>query len=263
MKKIIVAALSVILGAFGYTIVDSAIEDRVANLESSLSSLEAVVESYHNIVEAIYPEDMSFSGLHSMGYNVIGLKDYIYNDDKDPDCLLGDFGYNPVYDSSKDSYAETAKIDFNYDKKQYRFQLWKGQYLSGEIGTVGGSVSFCTKPADATVGDVYFAPDKSDWLKMEMTVLWDEFDNGEYLPQLTRNYGDYWWCNGYVDGQLKDVNNTDAMRILCRITFESVDQAKAFANALKANGFAGVNDFSPEIPNTFKHFEKDVIFLWQ
>ena len=104
--------------------------------------------------------------------------------------MLGDFGYTPIYDSSKDSYAETAKIDFNYDKKQYRFQLWKGQYLSGEIGTVGGSVSFCTNPADATVGDVYFAPDKSDWLKMEMTVLWDEFDNGEYGKGLSKGKTD-------------------------------------------------------------------------
>ncbi|MCQ2484786.1 MAG: hypothetical protein MJ168_05570 [Clostridia bacterium] len=40
MKKIIAAALSILVGAFGYTIVDKTLEQRVADLEYSVSSLE-------------------------------------------------------------------------------------------------------------------------------------------------------------------------------------------------------------------------------
>ena len=47
MKKIIAAALSVLVGAFGYTIVDSAIEDRVSTLESEVVELREEVSRYH------------------------------------------------------------------------------------------------------------------------------------------------------------------------------------------------------------------------
>lgn len=47
MKKIIVAALSVILGTFGYTVVDQAIEDRVANLEAKVSIQQSIIDEFN------------------------------------------------------------------------------------------------------------------------------------------------------------------------------------------------------------------------
>ena len=47
MKRIIAAALSILVGAFGYTIVDKAIEDRVATLESEVVELREEVSKYH------------------------------------------------------------------------------------------------------------------------------------------------------------------------------------------------------------------------
>lgn len=47
MKKIIAAALSILVGAFGYTIVDKALENRVANLESEIVELKEEVSRYH------------------------------------------------------------------------------------------------------------------------------------------------------------------------------------------------------------------------
>ena len=98
---------------------------------------------------------------------------------------------------------------------------------------------------------------------MEMTVFWDEFDNGEYLPQLTRNYNDSWWATGFVDGQLKNRRDSNSMRVLGRITFETVEQAEAFDAAMSKKGFAKVENFSPYEIDTYKRYEKDVIFLWQ
>ena len=47
MKKIIAAALSILVGAFGYTIVDSTIENRVSRLESEVYELREEVSDYH------------------------------------------------------------------------------------------------------------------------------------------------------------------------------------------------------------------------
>lgn len=213
------------------------------------------------------PQDMSFAGLSMMGYDVIGFKDYIYNDDKDPECFQKNFGYNYTYDIGAnfiDFSIETTKLDFDYDGKEYRIQLWKGQYISGEIGTVGGEIGVYTRP-EGTISavDHYDCAAEDDWLKMEMTVYWDEFDNGEYLPQLTRNYNDFWWATGFVDGQLKNRRDSNSMRVLGRITFESVEQAEAFDNAMSKKGFTKVEEFSPYEIDTYKRYEKDVIFLWQ
>lgn len=46
MKRIIAAALSILVGAFGYTIVDKALEDRVATLESEVVELRQEVSEY-------------------------------------------------------------------------------------------------------------------------------------------------------------------------------------------------------------------------
>ncbi len=211
------------------------------------------------------PQDMTFAGLSLMGYNVIGQKPYIYNDDKDPDCFQANLGYTPLYDLGAgfiDFSIETTRLDFNYDNKQYRIQLWKGQYISGSIGTIGGEIGVYTRPK-GSVGQFYNCAEQDDWLKMEMTVFWDEFDNGEYLPQFSRNYNDFWWATGFVDGQLKDRNDSNTLRVLGRITFESEEQAIAFDEAMSKKGFTKVEEFSPYEIDTYKRYGKDVIFLWQ
>ncbi|MBQ3006043.1 MAG: leucine-rich repeat domain-containing protein [Clostridia bacterium] len=47
MKRIIATVLSAIVGLFGYTIVDTAIDSRVSELENRVEYLESVVEEYH------------------------------------------------------------------------------------------------------------------------------------------------------------------------------------------------------------------------
>ena len=47
LKKIIAAALSILVGTFGYNIVDKAIEDRVASLESEVIELREEVSRHH------------------------------------------------------------------------------------------------------------------------------------------------------------------------------------------------------------------------
>lgn len=212
------------------------------------------------------PKDMSFAGLYNSGYDVIGTKRYIFNDDKDPNCMQRKFGYMPAYDASAsliDFSIETTRLDFKYENKPYRIQLWKGQYISGDIGTVGGEIGVYTRtPGKVYLPEYYDCAAEEDWLKMEMTIFWDEFDDGNYLPQFTRNYDDFWWATGFVDGNLKDRHDSNSLRLLGRITFESNEQAELFAGALSKKGFTEVSTFELEI-DTFKIYGKDVIFMWQ
>jgi len=88
MKKIIAAALSVLVGAFGYTIVDQAMEDRVTNLESEVVELREEVSRYHPqyTTEREYPittaiDNTTKTGLHETetdDYTGIRVGDYLY-----------------------------------------------------------------------------------------------------------------------------------------------------------------------------------------
>lgn len=213
------------------------------------------------------PKDMSFSGLNSMGYKVYGTKEYIYNDDTDPACVQARFGYNRLYDWGAqliDFSIDTARMKFVYGEKEYMIQIWKGQYISGEMGTVGGEVGLYTRPKGtvSTIGHYNCAP-YEEWLNMEMTVLWDEEGNGNYIPQLTRAYNLHWWPTGFVFGQLADKKDSDPLRVLCRITFNEEGMAQEFAQALAQEGFESVSSFDPTVKDTFKIHGKDVIFIWQ
>lgn len=213
------------------------------------------------------PKDMSFSGLNSMGHKVYGTKEYIYNDDTDPACVQANFGYNRLYDWGAqliDFSIDTARMKFEYGEKEYMIQIWKGQYISGEMGTVGGEVGLYTRPKGtvSAIGHYNCAP-REEWLNMEMTVLWDEEGNGNYIPQLTRAYNLHWWPTGFVFGQLENKKDSDPLRVLCRITFNEEGMAQAFADALTQEGFASVSSFDPTVKDTYKIHGKDVIFIWQ
>lgn len=213
------------------------------------------------------PGDMSFAGLYRSGNNVIGLKEYIYNNDMSPNCTQRKFGYNKMYDWGAqliDFSIDTTRLKFNYDSKDYMIQLWKGQYISGDLGTVGGEVGVYTRPEGKSAANSHYnCAGTEDELFMEMTIFWDENQNGVYLPQFTRNYSRHWWQTGYVDGQLPNIKDSNPLRLLSHITFKDEEQANAFAGALTKNGFKAVDSFSHESPDTFKISGRDVIFLWQ
>ncbi|GEM_PF-2808324 len=57
MKKIIAVALSILVGAFGYTIVDSAMEKRVSTLESQVESLEKRIDQHFCTAGSCYNND--------------------------------------------------------------------------------------------------------------------------------------------------------------------------------------------------------------
>lgn len=211
------------------------------------------------------PKDMSFAGLYNSGYDVIGNKKYIFNNDKT--AAQAKFGYNRFYDraaSLVDMYIETVRIQFNgYDGRDWMIQLWKGQYISGDIGTVGCEIGLYNRKA-GTISAIghYSCAKEADWLNMEMTLYWDENRSGNFTPQFTRNYTAYWWPTGFVDGQLANARDSSELYILGRITFKDTDMADLFEAAMSKVGFTKVSSFSPYVLDTYKRYGCDVIFTW-
>lgn len=211
--------------------------------------------------------DMTFAGLYTKGYDVYGPKSFIYNDDTSPNCTQRKFGYNKFYDFGAnliDFSIDTVRVKFTYGGKPFMIQMWKGQYISGDIGTVGGEVGIYTRDPNKTYSASHYdCAAESDWLNCEMTIFWDDDGDGVYTPQFTRKYSTHWWETGYVDGQLKNKRDSSPLRLMQRITFKDETQAAAFESAMVGKGFKSVSEFSPDNPDTVKRQGKDVIYIWQ
>ena len=82
MKKILAAALSVLIGSLGLTVVDKTLESRVATLESEVVALREEVSGYHSIPEELeedfisgvtltYPPDIDIPTISPIPLNTI------------------------------------------------------------------------------------------------------------------------------------------------------------------------------------------------
>lgn len=202
--------------------------------------------------------DFTTAKLASYKYSPEG--NFYYTDDKD--CWQKNFGFNAVYDKLAPVghiYYDTVRNSFEYEGKKWRIQLWKGQY---GYYFVGGEIGIYTQDAPQT-GDHYVCADKPDWLNMEMTVYWDTYRTGNYVPVLTRNYEKYWWCTGFVLGWEDVPSDRSDLRLVARITFKDIEMANAFCAAFEANGFRRSSSLGISSLDCFLQVGKDVAFVWQ
>ena len=282
MKKFIAAILSVLVGAFGYTIVDSTIEDRVSSLESEVYALKQEVSRYHKTGDDFGTTSPNYKDTESgldvkdlideNGVQVLGYKystdGYYYVDDKE--CWVENSGYNEVYDNMAPltaMFIDQVRVKFNYGGKDWMVQFWKGQYgwllVGGEIGLYTSD----TSNNDSNVTDInhYNCADKEDWLKMSMELYWAEGNNGNYQSVLETPYADSWWTTGFVKGQLtKYTWPRSELKARNRITFKDAEMANAFVAELQKAGFAVSAGDSPDAltDDTYYQNGADVWILW-
>ena len=289
MKRIIAAALSILVGAFGYTIVDSVIEDRVATLESQVAELQGIVSSYHNNIiettkaissvatnvttgrpssttQALTPLAKWLSENQVAGFIYQPDGDYFYTDDKE--TWQEGVGYNEFYDNYAPAAAmfiDQIRVRFTYENKDWMIQLWKGQY--GWL-FVGAETGIYTAPAGTYMGGVgdanhYTCPDREDWLYMQLDCYWSKNNDGHYRKIFTREYSEHWWSTGYVWGQLTKYSKPRTeIKSKNRITFKSEEMANLFSQGLREAGF--VRSVAPDqlVDDSYYQSDKDVWLLW-
>lgn len=184
-----------------------------------------------------------------------GLAGYLFNSAGDffftaDDPWQRNYGYNEAFDVAApfaSIYMDTMRAKFRYGNKDWMIQFWKGQY---GLAFVGSEIGVYTKPLDRTV-EHYDAANDDDALYMACTCYRD----GEII--FSREYGKYWWCTGFIPGQLDNFSDRSELAVKCRITMKDSNMLLAFCNALKAK------------PNNLvegKHFAVsglDVFITWQ
>lgn len=188
---------------------------------------------------------LSDSGLAGYLFNSAG--DFFFTAD---DPWQRNYGYNEAFDVAApfvSIYMDTMRAKFRYDNRDWMIQFWKGQY---GLAFIGSEIGVYTKPLDRTV-EHYDAANNDDALYMACTCYRD----GEII--FSREYGKYWWCTGFVPGQLDNFSDRSELAVKCRITMKDSNMLLAFCNALKAK------------PNNLiegKHFAVsglDVFITWQ
>ena len=211
------------------------------------------------ITEGNYSKAYSISGtLQTMTFFMLPLATVAYNAFGLAPLLAVNsvfFFIAAVFETRISDVESVQKIhpEGSYSSKTYFNDMKDGiRYLISEKGLLAVTLYFTAMSVAGGASQVITLP----WFK-------GAFDNGEYLPQFSRNYDDFWWATGFVDGQLKDLRDSNSLRLLGRITFESEEQAQLFAAAMKNKGFAEVSTFDPTVIDTYKIYGKDVIFLWQ
>lgn len=214
-----------------------------------------------NIVDAAIGED----GNAFLGYRK-SAEGYYYTDDKD--CWQENAGYNEIYDNMAALIMmniDQVRIRFTYGDHDWMIQLWKGQY--GNL-LVGAEIGVYTTDAGTYKGEIgavnhYDCADKDDWLKMDMTMYWSEGNTGTYTKAFSREYDEYWWCTGFVKGQLtKYTAPRTELKMKARITFKSTEMANIFVEGLKQSGFARALGSSQLADDSYYQKNADVWFLW-
>ena len=134
-------------------------------------------------------------------------------------------GYNVIFDVvSPTTFIDfdTVRFKFDYEKKNWIIQLWKGQY---GLLFYGAEIGIYTKPENQIVEHYYCASDE-DMLKMSM----DFYRDG--VKKFSRPYGLYWWCTGFIPGNVS--GEFYRLSVDTRITMKNYAMLTEFRKALES-----------------------------
>ena len=199
----------------------------------------------------------------SVNYEYTKMGDYFYSDNNN--AWQKPFGFIRLYDIASQLIGyeyDFTRVVFNYGKKDWLIEFWKGQY---GIFQVGGEIGVYTKYATGfgdTVASVYNCAEKEDWLDMEMT-LYHQQEDGSFIREFTREYGKYWWCDGYRIGRLRKSRPATELKMVSRITLKDEKMATAFAAGMKDCGFSPVSGVDSLKDDSYYRDGCDVYFIWR
>ena len=198
-----------------------------------------------------------------LSYQYSYIDNYYYTNDKD--CWQYNFGFGQLYDIAAPYLLmeyDYVRVFFTYEGKDWMIQLWKGQYGLVFYGSEIGVYNKVHTGEEDTPTTFYECPPEEDWLKMEMTLYHDD-GTGNYVREFTRDYGDYWWCTGFKQGHLRNVEPADELRVASRITFKDAEMAKLFAEGLIECGFKESKSAEGMNLDEFCADGSDVYVRWQ
>lgn len=190
------------------------------NLFDFISTVYTRIEN-----EDYYNDDVDKSGLFGYLYDPKGM--YFYTAD---DPWQRNVGYNSVFDVLAPTTLitfDTVRLRFEYGKKDWMIQVWKGQYGMLFYGT---EVGVYTKPKDR---DIMHYDAASDSERLNMSLDFNVKYGNRWVKRFTRPYDAYWWCTGFLAGNKRD--KFDELRIDLRVTAKDSVMLKGIKKALNDN----------------------------
>ncbi len=170
-----------------------------------------------------------------------GVAGYLYDPDEKCFYTAADpwqrtVGYNQIFDVVSPTVLidfDTVRFKFDYDKKNWVIQVWKGQY---GLLFYGAEIGVYNKPADRRV---HHFDAVSDEERLQMSMDFYEYKKGIFgknywKKQFSRPYDYYWWCTGFIPGNRND--EFEKLRVDARITAVDYDMLSALVSAIEKEG---------------------------
>lgn len=178
-----------------------------------------------------------------------------------------DFGFMRIYDMLA-PYAgmeyDYIRVFFTFENKDFMLQLWKGQY----VAYYGCEVGLYNKEHDGkAVNDFTFfnaVEDVKYWPTMDVS-LYHQVEEGsdEYEFVFKRPTDKYWWCTGFYEGELRQLEPADELRVVSTLTMMNEEMAVLLSEGLDKCGFKKVES-KDELGVDSYHIDGETVSIcWQ
>lgn len=154
------------------------------------------------------------------------------------DAWQKSFGYGSIYDRaalSMNMIFDTEPVYFNYQKKTWLIQFWKGQYGINTGAEAGVYHADTTVPPALRGQTLFHAAEETEMLPIRIQLS----SNGHRLFCYAARH---WWLTGFVMGWWCDPSDLTAE---ITITFPDLEMRDSFLRSLTALGYQS-RDFYAE-----------------
>lgn len=212
MKKIIVAALSILVGACGYTIVDKEINDRVASLEASasayseeLSAVNSRLYDLENYTNEYYVPTITTNTTNTTKSNSefeIG-DNFPIGKNQQRSFKIAELCFEQFYEGEKFNYTVYKDYGFGYNLADYDGELISTQYYDVSISDLN-IIVVDTSTKTETLSSNYTTSEvnkKSLKIKIEFNGATDPKFAGKYISfnvNWLRNTAGYYIANSRI-----------------------------------------------------------------
>ncbi len=248
----------------------------VKGLEEGVAEITATTTVDGETVTTTYPVRVESEGKiintylsqnHLMSYRF--SKEYggfYYNDDKASWQTL--FGFAWIYDFCAPAVGmeyDFSRMFFTYDNQDFLMEFWKGRY-GAFIGCELGIYHRDAQGLKKDLFDFYNTADEKYWATMDMS-FYRQANEGDapedYVLEFKRPVDKYWWCTGFIPGELRNLRPADELRVEAVITFRDVEMATCAADAMKEFGFKQALSKETVGLDEFYQNGAEVTFKWQ
>jgi hypothetical protein len=191
---------------------------------------------------------------------------FYYNDDKI--SWQKYVGFGKVYDYFAPMVAmeyDFLRVFFPYDGKEFMLEFWKGRYgafIGCEVGIYHRNNVLGLKRDSA----MFACAKEKYWPVMDMG-FYRQMEEGDapedYKLEFRRAVDRYWWCTGFIPGELRELRPADELRIEATLTFIDREMADNAAAGMKEAGLQAVMTTENMPIDSFCQNGDSITFSWQ